>query len=63
MKTLEDDNIMPFGKYRGRRLEDVPDSYIRWLWEEGNIKESINDDTEKGALARYCRLAYSSMTK
>jgi len=63
MKTLEDDNIMPFGKHRGKKLGDIPDSYIRWLWEDGNIQENINEDTEKGALARYCKLSYDSMIK
>ena len=22
---------MPFGRFRGERLEDVPDAYVRWL--------------------------------
>jgi|LSQX01.3.fsa_nt_gb hypothetical protein len=26
----DDDHRMPFGKYSGQRLGDVPDSY--WLW-------------------------------
>ena len=28
---LDDDSRMPFGKYRGQRLGDVPDSYWRWF--------------------------------
>lgn len=32
---LDDNSIMPFGKYVGERLGDVPDSYLRWfLWQE-----------------------------
>ena len=27
---LNDDDLMPFGKYQGKRLGEVPDSY--WLW-------------------------------
>ena len=26
-----DDDRMPFGKYKGQRLGDVPDSYWRWF--------------------------------
>lgn len=28
---------MPFGKYKGEPLQDVPASYLLWLWDE--IKE------------------------
>lgn len=26
---------MPFGKHKGKRLEDVPASYLLWLWDDG----------------------------
>jgi len=25
--------IMPFGKYKGKDLEDIPSSYLKWLAE------------------------------
>jgi len=28
---LTDDSRMPFGKYKGRRLGEVPDDYWRWF--------------------------------
>jgi len=28
---LHDDSPMPFGKYRGQRLGEVPDHYWRWF--------------------------------
>lgn len=27
---LHDESIMPFGKHKGKKLGEVPDSY--WLW-------------------------------
>lgn len=30
---LSDDSLMPYGKYRGERLSNVPDSYLLWLYE------------------------------
>lgn len=30
--------IMPFGKYEGEAIEDIPSSYLRWL------VESLDDD-------------------
>jgi uncharacterized protein (DUF3820 family) len=29
--TLHDDSPMPFGKHKGQRLGEVPDSYWRWF--------------------------------
>jgi uncharacterized protein (DUF3820 family) len=63
MTTFEDNNIMSFGKYKGQPLGDIPDSYIIWMWENTDLKESIKEDTEKGSIARYFKLAYDSITK
>lgn len=30
---------MPFGKYRGRPVEDVPAGYLAWLLEETDVRE------------------------
>ena len=35
MKTLEDTDLMPFGKYKGQPMQDVPASYLHWLWTNG----------------------------
>lgn len=29
---LEDTSMMPFGKYAGVAMQDVPVSYLHWLW-------------------------------
>jgi len=30
---------MPFGKYKGRKMEDVPASYLLWLRDQGAVGE------------------------
>ena len=32
MKQLTDNDEMPFGRYKGSYLRDVPASYFHWLW-------------------------------
>lgn len=54
---------MPFGKYKGQLLGDIPDTYIIWMWENTDIKNEVSEDTERGAIARYFKLAYDSLTK
>lgn len=35
MSALTDLDIMPFGKHKGQRMQDVPASYLVWLKEKG----------------------------
>jgi len=45
MKTVyNDDDLMPFGKYKGVALANVPGDYLIWLYNKG---------LEKGALKNY----------
>ena len=46
MKLLETSGIirhMPFGKYKGLLLQDVPESYVRWLDENGALDKPDNE--------------------
>lgn len=52
MKTLEDDDIMWFGKYNGQPLADIDAGYLIWLWNNG-LKNSHQEDTDNGALSRW----------
>lgn len=36
--TLSDNDIMPFGKYKGQKMIEVPDSYLKWLWRENEYE-------------------------
>lgn len=31
---------MPFGKYKGTPMQDVPASYLHWLWTNGVKSEN-----------------------
>ena len=33
--ALTDTDPMPFGKHKGEPMQDVPASYLRWLWNDG----------------------------
>lgn len=33
--AMNDESIMPFGKYKGGKLANVPPSYLLWLFDEG----------------------------
>jgi len=50
MTKLEDDSPMPYGKHKGQPMEDVPVSYLHWLWEEGGVDEK----SPVGDYIRWC---------
>lgn len=39
---LTDQDKMPWGKYAGAKMEDVPAKYLHWLWTEGEKKEEVD---------------------
>lgn len=32
---------MPFGKYKGEHIEDIPTNYLKWLEEQPNIDSEL----------------------
>ena len=38
--------VMPFGKYRNRKIEDIPSSYLKWLAEEAE-DDDISDAADE----------------
>lgn len=46
-----ENDVMYFGKYKGKKLGDIPETYFVWLWKNGlSSKMTCNRD---GKLARY----------
>lgn len=38
--------LMPFGKYKGEPLEDLPTSYIEWLLGECNLERKLEQELQ-----------------
>lgn len=47
---MTDESIMPFGKYKGENMADVPADYLLWLYENnkcnGDVKAYIEDNLQ-----------------
>jgi len=48
MAELTDESLMPWGKYKGDKMINVPASYLVWLYENNKcdrlVKEYIKDN-------------------
>lgn len=55
-KGFTDNDVMPFGKHKGKRLEDVPADYFLWLWNDGVTHEGVRGYIVKSfsALVQEC---------
>jgi len=43
MNKLTDIDAMPFGKYQGTKMANVPDSYLVWLYDSFRGKRQFGD--------------------
>lgn len=43
MKELTDTDLMPFGKHKGESMQDVPASYLHWLWTNGMKDDKVSN--------------------
>jgi uncharacterized protein (DUF3820 family) len=47
---MNDNSIMPFGKYKGEKMINVPASYLLWLLESdkcyGDVRKYIEENKE-----------------
>lgn len=41
MTKLRDIDKMPFGMHKGIRMQDVPASYLHWLWTSGKKEDTV----------------------
>lgn len=55
MKPLTDTDPMPFGKHKGEPMQDVPASYLHWLWINGK------KDDKQCPVADYIRRNVSAL--
>lgn len=54
MKPLTDTDLMPFGKFKGTPMQDVPASYLHYLWQDG-LRGYENGTSAQYQVADYIR--------
>lgn len=40
---MDDSDVMPFGKYHGEELQDVPAQYLLWLFDQPWLEDSWSE--------------------
>lgn len=47
--ALTDDSPMPFGIYKGDPMENVPDQYLRWIYNNNKCTAEVRKYIEDNA--------------
>lgn len=47
MYLLNENSIMPYGKYEGKQLKDVPADYLLWLYYNDRASKEIEEYVER----------------
>ena len=59
---MSDDDLMPFGKHRGERMDAVPAGYLLWLWNAGLHKDDTRwMNQSQIAVAGYIRKNFHAL--
>ncbi|NDV94841.1 hypothetical protein D0T84_07905 [Dysgonomonas sp. 521] len=40
-KVLSDESLMPFGKYKGKEMANVPASYLIWIYDNNKCTPDV----------------------
>lgn len=59
MKHLDDLDKMPFGKYKGTPMQDVPAGYLHYLWTKGGMSK----ETKTSSVADYIQRNLEALKK
>ena len=51
MKIIQDTDAMPWGKHKGVPMQDVPASYLHWLWT--NERDPMSRKAKTDPVAAY----------
>jgi hypothetical protein len=38
---MTDESLMPFGKYKGKKMGEIPDYYLLWLWDNASLRDPL----------------------
>lgn len=44
---IDIDSVMPFGKYKGQTIEEIPSNYLRWMTDNLDDKPALTAAAKK----------------
>nr|WP_319268248.1 DUF3820 family protein [uncultured Draconibacterium sp.] len=48
-QALNDNSPMPYGIHKGKKMANVPDEYLKWLYKEGKCSGAVKAYIEENA--------------
>ena len=41
MKKITDNSLMPYGKYKGKKMANIPASYLLWMYRNDKLFKAL----------------------
>lgn len=57
---MDDNSIIPFGKFKGEKLANVPESYLIWLYNEGKCFGALRNYIEENLDVMKSQIDYNN---
>jgi uncharacterized protein (DUF3820 family) len=46
IRQASEESLMPFGRFKGEKMDDLPDWYIEWMRDQDFIREPLKSSVE-----------------
>ena len=60
---MNDESIMPFGKYKGEKMANVPPDYLIWLYDNAKVYGGVKDYIKENMNVLKAELEYRNKSK
>ena len=47
LEPLDDESLMPWGKYKGDKMENVPDQYLKYMYDAEKVDIAVKEYIEE----------------
>jgi uncharacterized protein (DUF3820 family) len=57
---MNDESLMPFGKYKGEKMANIPPDYLIWLYDNAKVYGDVKDYIKENMEVLKAELNYNS---
>lgn len=60
---MNDESLMPFGKYKGEKMANIPPDYLIWVYDNGKVYGDVKDYIKDNLDVLKAEIQYKNKSK